>query len=141
MTQILYCIYIDIFTLSFLYNTAVLSHFSCVQLFANRMDCRPPGSFVHGILQARILEWVPFLPPGDLPNPGIKPMSLMSPALAGGSSYQHYSSPNSRRIPYTHRQFQHPQPFSSQNSSSQMTLSSALPQSFTPMIMSIMTPT
>ena len=22
------------------------------------MDCRPPGSFVHGILQARILEWV-----------------------------------------------------------------------------------
>jgi len=22
------------------------------------MDCRPPGSFVHGIAQARILEWV-----------------------------------------------------------------------------------
>ena len=22
------------------------------------MDCSPPGSFVHGILQARILEWV-----------------------------------------------------------------------------------
>ena len=22
------------------------------------MDCRPPGSSVHGILQARILEWV-----------------------------------------------------------------------------------
>ena len=80
---------------------------SCMTLW-DFMDCRPPGSFVHGILQARILEWVPFLPPGDLPNPGIKPMSLMSPALAGGSSYQHYSSPNSRRIPYTHRQFQHP---------------------------------
>ena len=27
---------------------------------------------------------LPFPPPGDLPEPGIKPMSLMSPALAGG---------------------------------------------------------
>ena len=26
---------------------------------------------VHGILQARILEWVAFPSPGDLPNPGI----------------------------------------------------------------------
>ena len=24
----------------------------------NPMDCSPPGSSVHGILQARILEWV-----------------------------------------------------------------------------------
>ena len=29
-----------------------------VQLFVTPMDCSPPGSFVHGILQARILEWV-----------------------------------------------------------------------------------
>ena len=29
----------------------------------------------HGILQARILEWVAFPSPGDLPNPGIKPRS------------------------------------------------------------------
>ena len=27
-------------------------------LFAMAMDCSPPGSSVHGILQARILEWV-----------------------------------------------------------------------------------
>ena len=26
--------------------------------FCDPMDCSPPGSFVHGILQARILEWV-----------------------------------------------------------------------------------
>ena len=26
----------------------------------NPMDCSPPGSSVHGILQARILEWVAF---------------------------------------------------------------------------------
>ena len=45
------------------------------------MDCRPPGSSVHGISQARILQWVPFPSLGDPPNPGIKPMS---PALAGG---------------------------------------------------------
>ena len=34
------------------------------------MDYRPPGSSVHGILQARLLEWVAFSPPGDLPDPG-----------------------------------------------------------------------
>ena len=31
------------------------------QLYAtlgNPMDCSPPGSSVHGMLQARILEWV-----------------------------------------------------------------------------------
>ena len=48
------------------------------------MDCSLPGFSVHGILQARILEWVAFLPPGELPNPGIEPASLTSPALAGG---------------------------------------------------------
>ena len=31
---------------------------SCVQLFSNPMDCSPPGFSVHGISQARILEWV-----------------------------------------------------------------------------------
>jgi len=40
------------------------------------MDCGPPGSSVHGILQARILEWVaiPFSTV-DLPDPGIKSRS------------------------------------------------------------------
>ena len=32
---------------------------SCLTL-CNSMDCSPPGSSVHGILQARILEWVAF---------------------------------------------------------------------------------
>ena len=39
------------------------------------MDCSPPGSSVYGILQARVLEWLPFPSPGDLPDPGIKPRS------------------------------------------------------------------
>ena len=47
------------------------------------MDCSPPGSSVHGILQARRLECLPFPPSGDLPGPGIEPASLMCPALAG----------------------------------------------------------
>ena len=36
----------------------LLSCFSHVQPFCDPMDCSPPGSSVHGILQARILEWV-----------------------------------------------------------------------------------
>ena len=35
----------------------LLSRFSCVWL-CSPLDCNPPGSSVHGILQARILEWV-----------------------------------------------------------------------------------
>ena len=40
------------------------------------MGCSLPGSSVHGMLQARILEWVtsPFSR-GGLPDPGIKPKS------------------------------------------------------------------
>ena len=36
------------------------------------MGCSPPGSSAHGILQARILEWVAFSSPGDLSDPGIQ---------------------------------------------------------------------
>ena len=43
----------------------------------------PSGSWVHGISQARILEWLPFPTPGDLPNSGIEPTCLASPALGG----------------------------------------------------------
>ncbi|KAB0343186.1 hypothetical protein FD754_020112 [Muntiacus muntjak] len=38
------------------------------------MECSPPGSSVHGILQARIVEWIPVsLSAGDLPDPGVNP--------------------------------------------------------------------
>ena len=40
------------------------------------MDCNPSRSSVHGFFQARILEWVAFTPPGDLPNSGIETVSL-----------------------------------------------------------------
>ena len=47
------------------------------------LDCCSPGFSAHGIFQARTLEWVAFPTPGDPPNPGIKPASLVSTALAG----------------------------------------------------------
>ena len=43
--------------------------------FCNPKNCSLPGSSVHGILQARILEWVAILFSRDLPNPGIEPRS------------------------------------------------------------------
>ena len=52
-------------------------------ILCDPMDCRLPDSSVRGISQARILECLPCPPPGDLPNPGIKPEFLASPALAG----------------------------------------------------------
>ena len=49
----------------------------------NPMDDSLPGSSVHGIFQARILELLPFPTPGDLPGTGIETTSLVSPGLAG----------------------------------------------------------
>jgi len=55
------------------------------------MDCSPPGSSVHGISQAEILEWAAISSSGDLSDPGIE---LASPALAGGSApLSHQGSP------------------------------------------------
>ena len=45
------------------------------------MDCSPPGSSVHGILRQEYWSRLPFPFPGDLPNPGIEPMSTAAPAL------------------------------------------------------------
>ena len=59
----------------------MLSHFHCVWL-CNPMDCSPTASTVHGILQARILEWVLCPLPGNLPDPEIKPASPIS-CIAG----------------------------------------------------------
>ena len=56
---------------------------SCLTL-CDPMVCSPPGSSVHGSFQAGILSGLPFPTPRDLPNPGIEPSSLVSPALAGG---------------------------------------------------------
>ena len=44
------------------------------------MDCSPPGSSVHGVLQARVLDWVASSFSRRSSQPGLKPLSL---ALAG----------------------------------------------------------
>ena len=44
-------------------------------------DYSLPGSSVHRVFQARILEWVAISSSGDILNPGIKPVLLLSPAL------------------------------------------------------------
>ena len=47
---------------------------SCPSL-CDPMDYSTQESSVHGILQARILEWLPFPAPEDLPEPGTEPGS------------------------------------------------------------------
>ena len=69
--------------LSNFYFHFMLSCFSCVWL-CNPIDCSPPGSSVHGILQARILEWVsiPSSRWSSRPRDWTRVVSLTSPALA-----------------------------------------------------------
>ena len=79
---------IDIFTI---FIVAIVSwcmqECSIVSDSLRPLDCGPPGTSVHAVLHARILEWVLISSPGDLPDPGIKPTSLASPALAGWFFY------------------------------------------------------
>ena len=62
----------------------VLSDFSRVQFFVAlwTVACQAPLST--GFSRQEYWSGPPCPPPKDLPNPGIKPKSLMSPALAGG---------------------------------------------------------
>ena len=63
---------------------AVLSYFSRVRLFATlwTVACQAPLSM--GFSRQKYRSGLPCPPPGDLPNPGVEPESLTSPALAGG---------------------------------------------------------
>ena len=45
---------------------------SCPTL-CDPMDCSPPGSSVHGILQARVLEWAAMPSSRGSSKPGIEP--------------------------------------------------------------------
>ena len=58
--------------------------FSCIWLFVTLwiIACQAPLSI--GFSRQEYWAGLPFLPPGVLPNPGIKPVSLKSPALVGG---------------------------------------------------------
>ena len=58
------------------------THYS---ILCDPINCSPAGFSVHAILQARILEWLPFPSPGDLPDPVIEP---------GSPAWQAYSLPS-----------------------------------------------
>ena len=82
-----------IFTLSIAFFTYVLIHlimhacvpscFSRVQLFATLWTVAHQASLFMGFSRQEYWSGLPCVPPGALPNPGIEPVSLMSPALAG----------------------------------------------------------
>ena len=68
---------VDIHTCSY---ACMLNH---VQLFviAQTVACQAPQST--GFSRQEYWSGLPFPPPGYLPNPGVKPVSPVSPALAG----------------------------------------------------------
>ena len=54
---------------------------SCLTL-CDPMDCNPPGSSVHGIPQARILEWGAISPQGIFPTQGSNFPRWRGPAIS-----------------------------------------------------------
>ena len=77
MSLLCFCLFsLSLFSSSCWWKVKMKVAQSCVTLW-DPIDCSPPGSSAHGILQARILGWL-FPSPGDLLNPGIEPRS---PAL------------------------------------------------------------
>ena len=57
-------------------RACMLRHFIC--------DCSPPGPLSMAFSRQDYQCGLPCSPPGDPPDPGIKPMSLRSPAFTGG---------------------------------------------------------
>ena len=68
-----YCLLNDLHLKIFKMKVLVVQ--SCVTLW-DPMDCSSLGSSVHGILQAKILEWVVISSFGDLPDRELEPASL-----------------------------------------------------------------
>ena len=61
-----------------------LSFFSCAQLSATSWTVAHQALLSLGFSRQEYWSGLPCPPPGDLPDPGIKPTSLMSTLLAGG---------------------------------------------------------
>ena len=56
---------------------------SQVQLFMTPWTVAHQAPLFMGFLKQEYWSGLSITPPGDLPNPGVKPMSLAPPALAG----------------------------------------------------------
>ena len=63
---------------------------SCVQLSATPWTVAHQAPLSMGFSRQEYRSGLPFLTPGDLPNPGTEPMSLESPALAGRFFYYYH---------------------------------------------------
>ena len=78
---------------SYLVQNLFLTHCICAQslqwcsTLCSQRDCSPPGSSIHGILQARMLKWVvlPSTRVSSWLDPRIKLTSPLSPALQADS--------------------------------------------------------
>ena len=69
--------------------------FSHVQLFETPWTVDRQAPLSMGVFRQEYCSGLPFPPPGNLPDPGIEPMSLVSPALAdefltGGCIMKHH---------------------------------------------------
>ena len=93
----------SIFVFEYCAAKLLLSHFSHVQLCVTQWTAAHQAPLLMGFSRQEYWSGLPCPPPGDLPNPEIKPASLTSPALAGevfttssplGSSNQPY--PNTK---------------------------------------------
>ena len=62
----------------------MLNHFSHAQLFVTLWTVARQAPLSMEFSGEEYGDGLPCPPPGDLPDPGIEPVSLMSPALAGG---------------------------------------------------------
>ena len=65
-------------------DCAVLSRFSRVWLFVTLWVIAHQAPLSMGFSRQEYWSGLPFLPPGDLPHPGIEPKSFTFPTLAGG---------------------------------------------------------
>ena len=61
----------------------VLSCFSCIWLLTTLWTVAQQPPLSMGFSRQEYWSGLPYPPPRDLPDPGIEPVSLMSPALAG----------------------------------------------------------
>ena len=75
----LYCLYCFLLFTSI----CVSSCFSHIQLFVILWNVAHQAPLSMGFLRQEYWSGLPCPPPRDIPNPGIKPTSLKSPALAG----------------------------------------------------------
>ena len=66
-------------------HVCVPSHFSCVRLFATLWPVARQAPLSMGFSRQEYWSGVPFAPAGGLPDPGMEPRSLTSPALQGAS--------------------------------------------------------